>query len=137
MTLRELYGIQSSIASLLSAEMDVLVAYRLRHFVRAVRYELGDAEEARMKLIRQHSPNGPLQQGTPAFVQFEAEWQELLDSFITLPDVHVTLDELERAHVVCTEPDKSSSRRKFLVAEINDLEFLITDDPPEPKKQRE
>ena len=134
MTLRDLYRIQTSIASLLSAEMDVRVSYRLRHFARAVRQEIRDAEEMRMGLIRKHSPAGPLQQGTPAFAAFEAEWQEVLDSFIELPRVHVTVEELDSARVVCGEPDKATSRRKFLVAEIDDLEFLISNDPPEPKK---
>jgi hypothetical protein len=137
MTLRHLYSIQGALSSLLSAEFDVRVAYRLRHFVRSVRQELRDAEEARMKLIRQHSPAGPLQQNTPEFVKFDSEWQELLESTITLPEAQITLAEMETATVICSEPDKATSRRKFLTAEVADLGFLITDDPPEPKKQRE
>lgn len=136
MTLHHLYKIQNSLSTLFSAELDVRASYRLRKFLRAVREELSDAEEARMKLIRKHSPDGPLLQESPAFIQFNAEWQELLESTIALPEVHLTLDELAGASIVCTEPDKSTSRRGFLAGEIADLEFLITDDPPEPKKQR-
>ena len=129
MTLRDLYAIQKSIGSLLSAELDVRVSYRLRHWIRNVREEMRDAEEARMKLIRKHSPTGPLQQGTPTFLQFEAEWEEMLESTVELPEVHVTIDELEAAHVVCEEPSGASSKRKLLAGEIADLEFLITDNP--------
>ncbi len=136
MTLRDLYRIQGSLSVLFSAELDVRVSYRLRKFLRAVRQELQDAEEARMRLVRKHSPAGPLLQETPGFIQFNAEWQEMLETTIELPEVHITLTELEAAHIVCTEPDKSTSRRKFLAGEIADLDFLITD-PPEPKQQRD
>lgn len=132
-TLRDLYRIQGAIGALFSAELDVRVSYRLRKFLRAVREELHEAEEARMGLIRKHSPEGPLLQETPGFIQFNAEWQELLESTVDLPEVHIALAELEHAHVVCAEPDKSTSRRRFLASEIADLDFLITDDPPEPK----
>ncbi len=134
MTLAELYRIQNALSTLLSAELDVRVSYRLRHFLRAVREELRDAEEARMKLIRKHSPSGPLLQESPEFIEFGREWDELLESTIALPEAHVTLAELENARIVCTEPDKSTSRRGLLAGEIADLDFLITDDPPEPRK---
>ncbi len=114
MKLSELKESETAISHLLEARLPVRVSYALVKFMRVVKSELTDLEDARQKLIRDYGTKDEAGNTTvqaDKMEEFVEEFKKLLDQDVTFDAHKVSLVDLEGASLT--------------VGDVVALDFLI------------
>lgn len=100
-----------------SRSFNIYVAHRLRKFAEAASREIQELEDTRIKLIKQYGlyTEGVLRVKPENEEVFESEWKEAASDTVVLPNVKLTLKEIESA--------------KPSAEDLACLDFMLKDEP--------
>lgn len=133
---KQIFDIRISLLKLAGSTLDIVTAFKLRKFIKAITGEIKDLSDTHIELLKRH---GAIKLGKPGeesyhlsedderYPDFKKEWDEVLSEETDLPSVKIKLEDLQ---VVIEEPegDKPAKRRNILTnMDIANLDFLITE----------